>query len=542
LIDIFIPTYNENRDILERTIIGAKGQSHSDFRVWVLDDGRRQWVKGLADHPGVGYVKRDDNAHYKAGNLNNGLKHTRSLGRKADYIAVFDADFIAQPTFLKRTLTLMGDPKVAIVQTPQQFYNADPFQYAFPECRHWPDGQRFQFECVLPTRDACGIANCAGTSFLARASAVEQIGGFPTESISEDYLMSVKLRVQGMRTVFLNESLSFGLAPEGIQELLTQYGRWCLGLVQVIHTHWGAFSKRSMTLWERVLVAEGSLSWGLFSAVRVMFLVLPILFWFTGFSVIHSTGGAFRYYFFPVWLVQRTTLSWISRGTTMPIATDAVAVVSAPVVVRACLRALLGSKDQQFVVTKKGANRNSVTYHWHAMWWMLVIAILTVAGLVNGLFNPHAPAITKDFAILNYFWSYYNLAVLFVGINVCIERPKRRRAERFVASESVLLQLPEREIRARLRDIAENGVRVELTTDAAIDIGQRLDVEIQGVGPVAATVVRRTEGGFGLLLRPSDLQHQALVRKVYSPQYVHPVREGRFMQVCFTVLRRVVTG
>ncbi|HLW90542.1 MAG TPA: glycosyltransferase, partial [Roseiarcus sp.] len=56
-VDVFIATYNESMQVLERTIVGAKAINHKDLRVWVLDDGARDWVRDLADELGALYVR-----------------------------------------------------------------------------------------------------------------------------------------------------------------------------------------------------------------------------------------------------------------------------------------------------------------------------------------------------------------------------------------------------------------------------------------------------------------------------------------------------
>src|SRR5262249_51047288 len=86
-VDVYIPTYNEPIDVLEKTITGALCLDYPNFTVWVLDDGRRAWLKAFCEDKGVGYLTRPDNVHAKAGNINHALTKTN-----AEYVAVFDAD------------------------------------------------------------------------------------------------------------------------------------------------------------------------------------------------------------------------------------------------------------------------------------------------------------------------------------------------------------------------------------------------------------------------------------------------------------------
>jgi cellulose synthase (UDP-forming) len=93
-VDVFIATYNEPESVLERTIIGAMSIDHPDLRVFVLDDGARGFVRDLAHELGVHYVFRVKGKHAKAGNVNNGLAHALSAGRRPEFVLLLDADFV----------------------------------------------------------------------------------------------------------------------------------------------------------------------------------------------------------------------------------------------------------------------------------------------------------------------------------------------------------------------------------------------------------------------------------------------------------------
>jgi cellulose synthase (UDP-forming) len=103
-VDVLIPTYNEPLDVIEKTIVGALSIDYPNFAVWVLDDGRRSWLKAFCVEKGVGYITAPDNKHAKAGNINHALTKT-----SAEYFAIFDADFVPQRNFLMRTLGFFQD-------------------------------------------------------------------------------------------------------------------------------------------------------------------------------------------------------------------------------------------------------------------------------------------------------------------------------------------------------------------------------------------------------------------------------------------------
>ncbi len=79
LVDALICTYNEEESILERTIVGVMALDYPNLRVFVLDDGKREWLRRLCGRLGCFYLTRPDNKHAKAGNINHALKQLRTL-------------------------------------------------------------------------------------------------------------------------------------------------------------------------------------------------------------------------------------------------------------------------------------------------------------------------------------------------------------------------------------------------------------------------------------------------------------------------------
>ncbi len=125
---------------------------------------RAQVLELIKARLGCGYITRQDNAHAKAGNINNALRFLSNLPQPPEFISILDADFVPAPLFLKRGLTLFRDEKVGIVQTPQHFINPDPIQSNLSIARVWPDEQRYFFDHVMAAKDAWGASFCCGTS------------------------------------------------------------------------------------------------------------------------------------------------------------------------------------------------------------------------------------------------------------------------------------------------------------------------------------------------------------------------------------------
>lgn len=120
-VDIFVPTYNEEPELVRLSLQDAKKITYPypiDIKIYVLDDGRREEMRKVAEEEGVYYITRSNNLGFKAGNLKNAMEQT-----SGDFMVICDADTRVFPTILEHTLGYFRDPDVAWVQTPQWFYD-----------------------------------------------------------------------------------------------------------------------------------------------------------------------------------------------------------------------------------------------------------------------------------------------------------------------------------------------------------------------------------------------------------------------------------
>ncbi|MBY0337730.1 MAG: glycosyltransferase [Acetobacteraceae bacterium] len=541
LIDVLIPTYNEAREILERTIVGAMAQDYPRFRVWILDDKRRPWLRELAEIHGAGYLTRPDNSHGKAGNMNAALRRIMALPEAPDAIAVLDADFVAAPQFLRRGAALLHDPRVALVQTPQRFFNPDPIQLNLGDARTVPDEQRFFFDVIMPSKDAHGTAFSCGTSAIIRCSALREVGLFPTESVTEDLLLSLKLKEAGWTSVYLNEPLSIGLAPEGMGEYLTQRGRWCLGTMQIMRTRWAPWARSRMPLVMRLHTVDTFLFWSVGSLIRILSLLIPVLYWWFGLVVMQTGIEDLLWYFGPYWIGFALFLAKVSRGTNLPVLAESMSLLVSPVALRATAVGLFGRRDQKFKVTDKGTTRDRVVVHWGLVAPFLGVAAATAGGVAWRLAQGPVAYTPADVEAMNLFWSLYNILILAIAALLCVEPPRFRAQERFDTTEAAPVEWgPWRHV-ARITDMSLTGCRVELPPEAAPPVpGAMVRLVIPEVGPAQAEV-RRVNGERSLGLRFMDRPglRTALICKLLGGGYARPVESMRSRDFARLVLRRL---
>lgn len=507
---ILIATYNEDQDVLERTIIGSKELRHPNKTIHVLDDGKRDWLRDFCAAQNVDYIRRPDNRDAKAGNINHALEVLAA--DPPDFVAVLDADFVPHRGFISRSLALFHDPKVGLVQTPQHFFNADPIQHNLNLSRSYPDEQRFFFDTLQASRDAWGIAFCCGTSSVVRWQALQELGGFPTDSVTEDFMLTLTLQAGGWRTAYLNEPVTEGLAPEGLKEYITQRSRWCLGMMQIARSRVGPLSDAPLRLRDRWSVIDAGLYWLTAFPFRLAAVAFPLLYWFFNITVVNARVPDVISYFGAYYLWTVAVLNFLSRNNVVPIINDVSQLVGALPITRAAIVGLLKPKGHPFKVTAKGGDRSRITVQWRLMAPFAILLGLTLLGLVIGIFSDEfAFYDAGEGKAVVLFWTIYNLFVLILTVTLCVELPRH---------EKHIADAPERAVfeadgthHVWLVGLTATSVRIRGYTP---NIGSKGVLRLGDVGPVTALALAPTLDGARLQLLPTAEQAEALHVKFYT--------------------------
>ncbi len=538
-VDVFIATYNEGLEILEKTIIAAQAIDYPNFTIWVLDDTRRDWLRDYCAEVGVQYARRPDNSHAKAGNLNNGLRLS-AVGSNAPYILVLDADFAPQQPILMRTLGLFEDPKVGLVQTPQFYYNPDPIQHNLGSSACWVDEQRVFFDVYQPAKDGWDTAFCVGTSFVVRRDLINQIGGFPTGSVCEDIYTTCRLQQKGYVTRWLNERLSIGLSAEGLTEYINQRGRWCLGTIQVALLKEGPLRGRGYTLNHRLHFVHGLMHW--FSKPFIlMLLVSPVLYWYFGIAGFYARPVDFLAFGMPALIAFWGYGTWVTDRRTLPIFTEVTQIVASLAVTATIASAMVRPFGRPFKVTAKGLDRSRTTVHWTLFGFFFALTLFSQIGAYIAISTAAA---FDGNMLFNLCWTavalIYNLATLVA----CVDRPRLHGEERFPFDKPSGLRFAGKTLAGQLVDISLSGVSLSCALAAWIKPGLRGQVWINRIGWLDVEVMRY-HGEDRLGLRFIDLDEalrRRLIARLFSEAPVNVVSKAEPGLAFGTLLRRSLLG
>ena len=521
-VDIMVTVVDEPLTILRQTLLSCVAQEYprDRFTVYVLDDGHRDEAKQLADSLGCEYIRRQDRPrHAKAGNLNHALQLSHG-----ELVAIFDVDHIPARTFLKDTVGFFDDPKVAIVQTPHHFYNPDIFQRNLRVGEEVKNEQALFFRSLQAGRDTHNSAFFAGSSGLLRRKPLMEIGGFQTQTITEDIHTSMNLHARGYRSCYLNKVLSAGLMPETFDGYLKQRKRWAMGCIQVLLKD-NPLTKRGLSLAQRIDYF-GSIFYFFFGLPRVICLVAPLTSLLFSTPPLNADMLALSNFFFSFFLASALVMRPISRGSRNPFWSDIYEITMCFALSVVALKSLATPrKERPFEVTPKGQRvKKSASTELSLAWPHLITFGLLVIGLALG-FQHWRQGVGDPGLPVSLFWGSANLLLLTIALFVASEQAQSRQGFRLTRDFAGGLFVDGIGISARVIDVNEQGAAV--TVEQPIFTQQKTVkfalTSSQGVlVTVTARIVRqepRPSGGIDVGLQFDELDEQTrqiLVDKMYG--------------------------
>jgi cellulose synthase (UDP-forming) len=300
-VDVLIPVYDEPVEIVEPTVAAATRMTGADVRVWLLDDGHSDAMRALADRHGVEYVRRRDRSGAKAGNINHALRFA-----DAEYVLVLDCDHVPAAHFLEATLGHLADERVAFVQTPQYYANADRGEVP---AAAWSQQALF-FGPIARGKDGHEAMFCCGTNVVFRRAALLDVGGFPSASVTEDFELSVRLHERGWRSRYVAEVLASGLGPEDMASYVSQQQRWSRGCLGAL----GTVLRSSLPLRLKVQYAL-SASYFLSGWTVLVYMTFPVVRIVSGAQPLAATtADQFLAHFAPYFGLALLALTWLGGG------------------------------------------------------------------------------------------------------------------------------------------------------------------------------------------------------------------------------------
>lgn len=518
VVDVFITTYNEDLSVVRPTVYAALGLDwpKDKLQIYLLDDGRRAEFRELARQTGIHYLSRPDNRHAKSGNLNHALGQS-----SGELIAVFDCDHIPSRSFLQLTVGWMiRDSRLALVQTPHHFYSPDPFERNLGGSRKRPNENVLFYGLIQDGNDMWNAAFFCGSCAVLRRTALESIGGFAVQTVTEDAHTSLRLHRHGYTSAYVRIPQAAGLATETLAAHIGQRMRWARGLVQIFRLD-NPFLGRGLSLFQRLCYANAMLHF-LSGLPRLVFLVAPLAYVFFHAYIIYAPALAILLYVLPHLAHASLTSAHIQGRYRQTFWGEVYETVLAWYITWPTTVALFNPFKGRFNVTAKGGRIDESFYDWHISRPYLVLVLLNMGGLIAGgwrlLYGPPAETGT---VIVSMLWLLYNLIILGAAVAVASEARQVRRSHRVPAILPATLRLAEGHMYpCTLTDYSEGGVALQTPAAALLTTGQAVTLFLRrGARELAfeASITRSDDAHVALTLNPMSLrQHIDFVQCTFA--------------------------
>ncbi|MAN80782.1 MAG: glycosyl transferase, partial [Magnetovibrio sp.] len=262
-VSIQIPAYRENPNMLIETLNSCARLDYPDFEVVVIinnTDDESLW-RPVQAHciklgPHFKFLNFPKVAGFKAGALTAAMPH---VAPDAEILAVLDADYVVAPKWLRDLVPAFADPKVAMVQAPQD--HRDGERSLLARCMNAEYTGFFDIGMVQRNEADAIIAH--GTMLLVRRAAFDAVGGWSPDTITEDTELGLRLFEAGYHAHYTRRRYGWGLLPDTYRAFKTQRHRWAYGAVQIFFKHWRHMlpGARTLTRGQKVHYITGWLHW-----------------------------------------------------------------------------------------------------------------------------------------------------------------------------------------------------------------------------------------------------------------------------------------
>lgn len=455
-VDVFISTYNEPPELLYKTINGCLHMDYPDkskVHIYLCDDGHREEMGALARHMGVTHLVRDTHEFAKAGNLNYALSVTHS-----PYIVTFDADMIPKHDFLTACIPyFLGKEKIGFLQTPQTFYNPDLFQYNLYSENRFPNEQDYFYRSVLLMRNASNSVIYGGTNTILSRKALEDVGGFYTGVVTEDFATGMMIESKGYKCYAINDSHACGLSPEDLKSLVKQRQRWARGCIQTgkkIHL----LSVKGLSIRQKVSYLT-SITYWYGSIKRFVYLLSPILYAVFNVIVVKCTIFEVLLFWLPMYILNAITLKLFSANMRNSRLTNVYETIFVPSLLGPAILESIGISQKKFIVTKKDGKEKlegkGKWYQFKSSILLLVFFIMTIIGLVQCVCGTFSKGILSYSVIM--FWLLVNFFNLLMSLFFMYGRRHHRQFERFNAEVDCVISYGNRFIKTKTNNISERA-------------------------------------------------------------------------------------
>ena len=479
-VDVFIPSYNEDAELLAMTLAAAKSMAYpkDKLNIFLLDDGgteakrthkdprisvaalrRHEQLKALCAAMGVTYHARKKNDHAKAGNLNEGLKISTG-----ELVVVFDADHAPVRDFLRETVGFFAkDEKLFLVQTPHYFLNPDPLEKNLKTFARMPSENEMFYSILQRGLDKWNASFFCGSAAVLRRAALETTDGFSGQSITEDCETALSLHCQGWHSVYVDKPLIAGLQPETFVSFIGQRARWCQGMLQILILK-RPFLAKGLTIPQRICYAGINMFW-LFPISRLAFMFSPLLYIFFSLEIYRANILEFASYAVTYLISSFAMQSYLYGRVRWPWISELYEYVQAVFLFGSIISVVRNPRKPTFNVTAKGQTLDKSMLSPLAAPYFAIFFLLLAAAVYSG-YRLLTEPVAGELLMIVAAWNLINLGLAGAALGAIAERRELRRNQRLPVKRHALIHVGEELHTVIIQDASSGGISVEFIDGA----------------------------------------------------------------------------
>lgn len=475
-VDVFVPSYNEDANLLANTLASAKAMDYpaDKLEIWLLDDGgtlqkrnsnklleaqaavaRHNELKKLCEELNVHYLTRDRNEHAKAGNLNNGMAHSTG-----ELIAVFDADHAPARDFLLETVGYFDDdPKLFLVQTPHFFINPDPLERNLRTFDNMPSENEMFYGIIQRGLDKWNAAFFCGSAAVLSRKALESQNGFSGISITEDCETALALHGSGWNSVYVDKPLIAGLQPATFASFIGQRSRWAQGMMQILRFRFPLL-KRGLSIPQRLCYMSSTLFW-LFPFPRTIFLFAPLFYLFFDLEIFTASGGEFLAYTLAYMVVNLMMQNYLYGSFRWPWISELYEYVQTVHLLPAVVSVMLNPRKPTFKVTAKDESIAVSRLSEISRPFFIIFAVQIIAVAVT-VYRIYAEPYKADVTLVVGGWNIINLILAGCALGVVSERGEQAASRRVQVNRRCEFGINGKWHSASIDNVSVHGARLNV--------------------------------------------------------------------------------
>ena len=278
-VSIHVPAYFEPPEMLKQTLDAVARLDYPNFECVVIINNTPdpEFWQPIQDHcRALGerfkFINAEKVEGFKAGALRIAMERTAV---DAEIIGIIDADYVVQPDWLKDLVPVFADPRVGLVQAPQDHRDGNR------SLMHYIMNGEYAgfFDIGMVQRNEANAIIVHGTMCLIRRGAMDMAGGWNGDTICEDTDLGLAIIEHGWLTHYTNHRYGHGLLPDTYEAFKKQRHRWAYGGFQIVKKHWRRFLPGASRLSpdQRREFALGWLNWLGAESLGVLVAILNLI-------------------------------------------------------------------------------------------------------------------------------------------------------------------------------------------------------------------------------------------------------------------------